>query len=71
MKHSGIAGASFESVYGFVTGEQRLGGAHDSLFDAYAQYYDLKDNCFRAYILKMSGGLTVRWGTGTEGGDHT
>jgi hypothetical protein len=41
------------------------------LFDAYAQYYDLKDNCFRAYILKMSGGLTVRWGTGTEGGDHT
>jgi hypothetical protein len=44
--HSGISGVSLErtSVYCFVTGEQGLDGAHDSLLDAQVQYYVVKDN---------------------------
>jgi hypothetical protein len=52
VKHSGISGVSLESVYCFVTGEQGLDGAHDSLFDAQAQYYVVKDNRFQAYTDK-------------------
>jgi hypothetical protein len=29
VKHSGISGVSLESMYGFVTGEQQLDGAHE------------------------------------------
>jgi len=43
---------SVESVYCFVTGEQGLDGAHDSLFDAQTQYYVVKDNRFQAYTDK-------------------
>jgi hypothetical protein len=39
-------------VYCFVTGEQGLDGAHDSLFDAQVQYYVVKDNHLRAYTDK-------------------
>jgi hypothetical protein len=47
MKHSGISGVSLERVYCFVTDDQWLDGAHDSLFDAeQAQYYVVKDHCF-------------------------
>jgi hypothetical protein len=55
MKHSGISGVSLAertSVYCFVTSEQGLDGAHDSLFDAQVQYYVVKDNHLRAYTDK-------------------
>jgi hypothetical protein len=43
---------SLEGVSSFITGEQRLDGAHDSLFDAQAKYYVMHDNRFRAYTDK-------------------
>jgi hypothetical protein len=51
-KHSGISGMSLASVYCHVTGEHTLDGAHDSLFDAQAQYKVVKDNRFRDYTDK-------------------
>jgi hypothetical protein len=38
---------SLASVYCYVTGEHTLDGAHDSLFEAQAQYKVVKDNRFR------------------------
>jgi hypothetical protein len=45
-------GVWLASVYCYVTGEHSLDGAHDSLFDAQAQYKVVKDNRFRDYTNK-------------------
>jgi hypothetical protein len=59
MKHSRISSVFLESVYCFVTGEQRLDGAHASLFDAKAQYYLVKDNNFGAYTEKADSVMDI------------
>ncbi len=46
MKHSGVVGYGLAELYCYVTGETQLEGAHDSLFDAMAQYKVCKHGSF-------------------------
>jgi hypothetical protein len=51
-KHSKVVGYGLEVVYCYVTGEQKLEGAHSSLVDAKAQCRVVTDDRFKTFIDK-------------------